>query len=294
MDQTPNTTKAGARISNGLFIAMAVVVGLIGLASGVYWGRHSGSTVSGDAESRHGSETGRAVDELAVTLADEIKARRALSMRIAALESEIAQLASPVTGDGTSRPEDSDDSKITEAGAPRSNTTVDKSTRGFNDEALISAGIDPLEVERLHAIWADQELESAELADRALREGYFFSARHGEEVAQLERELREALPDEDYDRYLFARGESNRLRAREVLPGSAASEAGLRQGDMILRYGDVRVFDPGTLLFTSSQGELGRSVEVEILRNDRRKTVYISRGPLGVIIEPTRGEPLPE
>jgi S1-C subfamily serine protease len=111
-------------------------------------------------------------------------------------------------------------------------------------------------------------------------------------MAQSERELREDFTDLDYDRYLYARGQPNRLVAGEVLRGSAASEAGLRRGDVILSYGDVRVFNPGEILRASAQGDLGKSVSMEILRNGQRRTVYVRQGPLGVILEHSQGEPV--
>ena len=106
--------------------------------------------------------------------------------------------------------------------------------------------------------------------------------------------LRKELQDEDYDRYLYALGKPNRLEAGEVLANSAGSEAGLRRGDIILRYDDVRMFAPGELLMASSSGEFGRSVALEILRDGRRRTLYVRRGPLGALVEHNRATPLEE
>ena len=100
------------------------------------------------------------------------------------------------------------------------------------------------------------------------------------------------LEESDYDRYLYASGRPNRLEAGEVLAGGSANHAGLRKGDVILRYDDVRIFGPGDLLVTSSRGEGGSSVRMEILREGRRRTLYIDRGPLGALMNHNRALPL--
>ena len=111
-------------------------------------------------------------------------------------------------------------------------------------------------------------------------------------MSKLDQAFRDELKDDDYDRYLYALGRKNRVRVDEVLEGSLASEAGLRRGDVILSYGDTRLFGSIDLLLASSQGLPGESVPVEILRNGRRQTVYISRGPVGAMTKADRGAPL--
>jgi hypothetical protein len=89
-------------------------------------------------------------------------------------------------------------------------------------------------IARLHDRWIRNQMEIVELSDRALREGWFLQPRHKAELTRLERELRQNLGDEEYDRLLYALGKPNRLRAEEVFRGSSASDAGLRRGEIIL------------------------------------------------------------
>ena len=163
----------------------------------------------------------------------------------------------------------------------------------FDDDALKSQGVTPSEIERLHDRWVEHELERANISDQALREGWFMKPRHGAELTQLDQALRRDLDDDEYDQYLYALGKPNRLKAGEVFAGSLASEAGLRRGDVILSYGDKRIFKPGELLIASSEGNLGESVPIKILRNGQERTLYVDRGPLGALMEHDRGTPLP-
>jgi membrane-associated protease RseP (regulator of RpoE activity) len=95
--------------------------------------------------------------------------------------------------------------------------------------------------------------------------------------------LRSELGDDSYDRYLFARGESNRARVREVVTGSAADQAGLNNGDIVLSYGNERVFSFRDLRRLSYDGPPGESVILEVRRSDGNVSqLVMPRGPLGL------------
>jgi hypothetical protein len=239
-----------------------------------------------------------ALEQLQNALEVEVRSRGELEDRVEKLAEELALLrlengapdGNPLA-QSDSAPEDSPSEEDASTEIESDLATAAEASR-FADEALLAHGVDAREIARLHDRWARYELERESIANSALREGWFFSERHRSEMAQSERELREDFTDLDYDRYLYARGQPNRLIAGEVLRGSAASEAGLRRGDVILSYGDVRVFNPGEILRASAQGDLGKSVSMEILRNGQRRTVYVRQGPLGVILEHSQGEPV--
>lgn len=61
---------------------------------------------------------------------------------------------------------------------------------------------------------------------------------------------------------------------------------------LILRYDDVRIFEPGALLRTSSGGNLGERVPFTIDRDGIRKVLYVERGPLGAMTQHRRGPPV--
>jgi hypothetical protein len=286
-----------SKIASGRGLLIGIGLGAIGavfivqLSAG---GRLSQWVWTPSASSSHAA----ALEQLQNALEVEVRSRRKLEDRVEKLAEELALLrlengapdGNPLA-QSDSAPEDSpseeDDSTETQ-----SDLAAAAEASRFDDEALLAHGVDAREIARLHDRWARYELERESIANSALREGWFFSERHRSEMAQSERELREDFTDLDYDRYLYARGQPNRLIAGEVLRGSAASEAGLRRGDVILSYGDVRVFNPGEILRASAQGDLGKSVSMEILRNGQRRTVYVRQGPLGVILEHSQGEPV--
>ncbi len=255
-------------------------------------------------ETRHGSSTdvGRPARDTAITraslerielaLSEAALARKQLGERLEELEARVDDLRH-VVEPGVREQEDAPESNGL---ATAEGTGVDEAseieTKGFDEGALLSQGLAPSEVARLREIWERHELERESITNRAIQEGWFFTEKHRKELGLLEKALREELPDDDFDRYLYALGQPNRLVAARVLSGSSASEAGLRRGDMILRYGDVRVFKPGELLMAAAHAEPGTSIPLEILRDGRRRTLYVDPGPLGVIIDPTRGEPI--
>ncbi len=255
------------------------------------WTRFEGSS------SPSNSTDASTLEQLQIALAAEVQARRELADRIAKLNEEFSLLrdmrneaTASRLADGGAPPDDSVSDKGGAEMQPDDDVTVKIS--GFDEEALLSRGIDPREVARLRSLWESHELDRAWVTDRALREGWFFQQRHHAEITRLDRELRENLTDEDYDRYLYARREPNQIRAGEVLKGSSAGRAGMRPGDIILRYDDVRIFDPGALLRTSSGGELGEWVRVTVDRDGVRITLDVERGPLGVMTQHRRGPPL--
>ena len=66
-------------------------------------------------------------------------------------------------------------------------------------------------------------------------------------------------------------------RIEEDGPGEAA---GLRQGDLILSFDGERVRESRTFPRMVAESEIGREVEVEIIRRDRRMTLDITVGEL--------------
>lgn len=95
--------------------------------------------------------------------------------------------------------------------------------------------------------------------------------------------LRDELGDDSYDRYLFASGRSNRVRVRQVMQGSAAEQAGLSNGDIVISYANERIFTFDDLRRASYEGQLGESVLLEVRRADGNVSqMVMPRGPLGL------------
>jgi len=280
---------ATRNVRNGLLVGI-----LLGAVAALVGGVLSLRAEFGESPSV-AADDASALDKLERVLDREVRQRKALSERVAELDEELSRLRvmilDSVESLGVGARENS--LAVDDAGREKqSEAGTDVEVFRFDDEALLSRGIRPEEVERLHDRWVLHELDTAAVSDQALRGGWFLQKRHSAELNRLNRQLREDLEDEEYDRYLYALGKPNRLRAVEVFKGSSASEAGLRRGDIILRYGEKRVFRRGELLVAAAAGQLGESVAIEILRNGNPETIYVERGPFGVMLEPSRGEPL--
>ena len=126
-------------------------------------------------------------------------------------------------------------------------------------------------------------MQQMALDDRARREGWFNTPRYFEEVRALDsgpESVRNYLGDEAYDRYLYATGRPNRLSVQSVIATSPAEQAGLMQGDVILSYGDQRVFSTAQLIDLRSSGAQGEPVLMQILRNGERITREARPGAL--------------
>jgi len=132
------------------------------------------------------------------------------------------------------------------------------------------------------------------LRDQATREEWLDTPRFHEEMAALEAQqvsIRDELGEDGYDRYLFSLGQSNRVRVDDVMSGSPAADAGLEVGDMILRYGDTRVFRPDELVAQTTAGEPGEMVRLVVIRQGKLISVDVPRGPLGLRINATQSMP---
>src|SRR5262249_44265191 len=125
---------------------------------------------------------------------------------------------------------------------------------------------------------------------QATREQWLDSPRFAEEMARIEQQrtpMRQQLGDDSYDRYLAALGQPNRVRIEDVLHDSAAAQAGLQPGDLVLSYGETRIFAVGELVTSTHSGPLGEPVQLQIMRNGQLIGIDVPHGPLGVSITAT-------
>ena len=69
----------------------------------------------------------------------------------------------------------------------------------------------------------------------------------------------------------------------KVSPRASRSDsAGIRDGDVLLRYDGQRVYQASDLRRATRDGEMGEMVAVDILRDGQRIQTYVPRGPLGI------------
>lgn len=162
------------------------------------------------------------------------------------------------------------------------------STRLEGVEAFIDAGFSYDKAVELDERYADLELRGLYLRDQALREGWISEPRFAEERSKLSAEeeaISAELGEDAYDRYLYATGQSNRVNVTSVIRKSPAESSGIEGGDVIYRYAGDRIYDSFDLRNATSDGEVGESVAVEVLRDDAILELYVPRGPLGIQLE---------
>ncbi|HVO26002.1 MAG TPA: PDZ domain-containing protein [Candidatus Margulisiibacteriota bacterium] len=162
------------------------------------------------------------------------------------------------------------------------------------ERALVAAGLDAATVADIKRRQDENTMAEITLRDRATREQWLDSPRFATELAAIEAQrtpLRTEIGDDAYDRYLFALGQTNRVRVDDVLQESPAAQAGLQPGDLIVRYGDARLFAPGELVSETRSGTAGEAVQLEIIRDGQRLEVQVPRGPLGLRVAGAQGNP---
>ncbi len=153
------------------------------------------------------------------------------------------------------------------------------------EDRLIAVGM-PSETIQAMKVTVDQnQLSMLQLRDRAIREGWDDSEEYREQMSALRnpyRELREQFGDEAYDQYLYASGMPNRVQIREVYTGSAAANAGLRPGDILVSYADNSIYSMSTLRQSTLEGSVGETILLELNRDGETFTASVPRGPLGI------------
>jgi hypothetical protein len=297
------------------------LLGALGLAVGVSLGwrgereqaepaeGHLGGSVSASGPSpsvretegrgdQHASRLERRLELLAAKLAAEADGRRRLEERIDVLATELAALRG--SGHETpravpSKPEPVAAAPATQA-APGSAAdpapVYDASTA--MERALVAAGIDTTTATEIRRRQDGLGLSEIYLRNQAEREGWLDTPGFAAKMAEIEGQrtpIRDEIGDQRYDRYLDALDQPNRVAVNQVLLESPAAAAGLQAGDVVLSYGETRIFAPSELVTATRAGTAGENVRMEILRQGRRLEIQVPRGPLGVSVAASRGDP---
>jgi membrane-associated protease RseP (regulator of RpoE activity) len=275
---------------------VVLVAFALGLASGAY-GFGGGDTPTGDRTgvsgiepigTTAGGEPSRLAELRALVEASERERQRlanelfGLEERVVMLEEALESGATPVAASGDPKPD------VSESQAE----TVQEP--GLTEAALVQVGMEPQLAASLVRRQAEIEMRRLELRDEATRDGWFAEQRYFEALAELnaqETALREEIGDRDYERYLYASGEDNRVLVSSVIPGSPAEQAGLRSGDVVLSYAGQQLFSGQELRSETTRGERGEPITVRVRRGDSELDVLLPRGPMGVRLDSARVEP---
>src|SRR5262245_204278 len=218
-----------------------------------------------------------------------------------ALEAEVAELRRRIDDRKAAAPLPADRSEAsraatTEGDAGDEARTAEARPGGLDVKALVSAGFPAQKVRAFKEKMDQIELDRLYVRDLAAREGWLDTPRFREEdlaVGDVAHQAREEMGDEFYDWMLYTSGHPNRVRIGDVLDGSAAAAAGMRPGDLILSYDEQRIFSPGELRDSTTNGTAGDTTALSLLRDGREVQVAVPRGPLGIRVDFTTEKPPP-
>ncbi len=153
------------------------------------------------------------------------------------------------------------------------------------EERLIAVGMPSDTVRAMKSSVDRKQWQMLQLRDRAIREGWNDSDDYRQQMAELSNPfqgLREEFGDEAYDQYLYASGTPNRVEVQEVYSGSAAADAGLQPGDIVLSYATNTIYSMSSLRESTLEGFSGETILLELERDGRIITTSVPRGPLGI------------
>mgnify|MGYP001816386843 CR=1 FL=1 len=273
-------------LSISLALALGIAVGVI-IQNGLVTSSVSTTDTVSDPNALNGdrsTETGLKANldtgnmaELSRRLDEEIRARKALEKKLAELNRKIIELERnaqlPAEINLAAMDEEQD-----ESGLPGSDQ------KWFNEQALIESGMSDSQARELKINFEQLELERLYLRDQSIREDWDRN-RYREALQALtdkEDELKKQLSESEYDSYLYASGQTNRVAVTSVLESAPAATAGIEPGDQIIRYDNQRIYNWRDLRDATSTGEIGETIAVEVDRDGKIIELYLARGPLGI------------
>lgn len=210
-------------------------------------------------------------------LDEEIKARKALEKKLTELNRKLINLERnaqlPAENNVAAKDVEQDESGLPGSGE-----------RWFNEQALIESGMSDSRARELKINFEQLELERLYLRDQSIREDWDRN-RYREALQALtgkEDELKNQLSESEYDSYLYASGQTNRVAVTSVLESAPAATAGIEPGDHIIRYDNQRIYNWRDLRDATASGTIGNTVSVEVDRDGKIIELYLARGPLGI------------
>ncbi|MAG29321.1 MAG: hypothetical protein CL908_00310 [Deltaproteobacteria bacterium] len=238
-----------------------------------------------DVETEGVAPEGIEVAMLRAELEEERMLRKRREVELVWLEIALEELLESGTAS-----EDEADGEQSKAGNASPETLA--GDLGLRDDVLSEAGMDGEEIARIRERWERFRLDLLYFQDQNAR-GERSKSERLRERALMEAELIEDLGEDRYDVLLYASGQNNRIVVTNVLADSEAEWAGIRVGDQVIAYDDMRTWKPRDLKLASRAGEKGELTGIRVWREDHLETLYLERGPLGIEMKPKSLPPLP-
>ena len=227
-------------------------------------------------------QTAQKLESLQQKVDAEISARDRLQQKLAVLEIQLAALQFQSVTTATEG-----DKTVTTIKTRPPMPVADTKT-WFNENALLAIGVDVDKVRYLRDKYENIEMERLYTRDQAVREGWVGEARFQSAKQALNDKsssFRNELTDPEYDAFLYATGQPNRVIVRSTLGNSPASKVGIQSGDVILQYDNKPVFSWNDLRQATTEGDPNGTVNVLLQRDGEKLNVFVPRGPLGVRLD---------
>jgi hypothetical protein len=223
------------------------------------------------------SQQGRTIDEVYQLLKTEILARQTLQLKVDELIDRLV-----MTDNGS--PEEVVGEPIVSAELHQPDSNVASDEEWFNTQALLDAGLDSGRATELKNWFESIEMDRLFIRDQSIREEWdrtqFREAMAG--LSEKADDLKNQMSENEYEAYLFASGQPNRVSIASVLASAPAGEAGIQAGDHIVRYGSQRIYNGRSLRDATTEGTVGETILIEVERDGDTLHLYSVRGPLGI------------
>jgi hypothetical protein len=225
-------------------------------------------------------DAGRAaadIAELDRLLKKEIRARQALEQKLEKLSRQMTEL-----GIGSKSLNENGELEQVAVSDESSGSNRDKDW--FDEQALIDGGMNISQAGELKHNFEQLELERLYLRDQSIREEWN-REKLNEAMRALslkEDEFKNQLSESDYDAYLYASGQTNRVEVTSVFASAEAGTAGILSGDHIVRYDNQRIYNGFELRQATTSGSIEEMVALEVERDGETLQFYLPRGPRGI------------
>lgn len=222
------------------------------------------------------------VAELERAVSDERQARQVLEEEVFYLTSEIERLQAVTMPPGRSVPTgDLQPAAPDLVAGARRGRPANRDSSEARVARLVDGGFAPDRAEWIVQRESRFRMAMLEARHEAQRNGGPVEG-FQEQMLEERQSFRADLGQADYERYLEATGRPTAVVVTSVMDTSPAQRVGLRPGDRIVSYGNMRIYSMSDLNRETLAGEAGETVFVQIERDGVPMQIALPRGPVGI------------